>query len=377
MRIKRIYIHNFACFSNFEFKVDGKSPILVIGKNGTGKSTLLVALMVLQDIARGNADVRQIFGVPIPVASAVSNLIRIELDVEEYGQNYSYRFAVGPSDDGKAYCIHEECLDCDGVAVFARKAGSVLSYLGGNNTTSTFNLDRNLFALSVIQSALLDDPVAIVRRAFVNMFILQPVPQLMKPDANEATAILVKHCDTFASWLLYMLSSWPAAYGEMDRYLREIFPDFKSLITIGNQALGKNYYVQFEKDGSILPVLISRLSCGEKCQLIAAAIMAINAVSDGAVCVWDEPTNYLALNEVGQMMTALCSSFRKKGQLIVTAHSDEAILRFNDESTYVFSRKTHLDPVLPPATLADLRARKLLVGDLSTALRLGGVDNEG
>ena len=377
MKIHRIYIHNFNCFVNFEFKVEGKSPLLVIGKNGTGKSTLLDALMIFQGIARGLVDVKQAFGFPPPLLAASVGLARFELEFIEQEVFYSYGFAVEPASDGKSYCVREESLLVGGRPVFVRKQAEVVILKNGESSPS-FNLDQNLFALPIIQTSFLDDPIAIARRAIADMFVLQPIPQLIKSDANEASAIMVKNCETFSSWLLHLLSSWPAAYAEIDRYLKTVFPDFRALVTVGSQAqsIGRHYVVQFEKEGVPLPLLISKLSNGEKCQLIAAAIMAANAVSDGTVCVWDEPTNYLALNEVGQMMTALCSSFRKKGQLIVTAHSDEAILRFTDESTYVFSRKTHLDPVLPPVTLADLRERKLLTGDLATALRLGDVDYE-
>lgn len=50
--IERIYIHNFRCLENFELSLEGNSALL-IGKNGTGKSTISFALALLQGIARG------------------------------------------------------------------------------------------------------------------------------------------------------------------------------------------------------------------------------------------------------------------------------------------------------------------------------------
>ena len=38
--LQRLYIHNFRCLENFEFKPSDASSALLIGKNGAGKSML-------------------------------------------------------------------------------------------------------------------------------------------------------------------------------------------------------------------------------------------------------------------------------------------------------------------------------------------------
>jgi predicted ATPase len=51
--MRRFYIHNFRCLENFELPVPGHSSVLLIGKNGSGKTTVGLALEILQRIARG------------------------------------------------------------------------------------------------------------------------------------------------------------------------------------------------------------------------------------------------------------------------------------------------------------------------------------
>ncbi|WP_143530093.1 AAA family ATPase, partial [Rodentibacter trehalosifermentans] len=46
---KKIYIHNYKCFENFELEVDEIKTLLFLGKNGTGKSSLLNVLTILRD----------------------------------------------------------------------------------------------------------------------------------------------------------------------------------------------------------------------------------------------------------------------------------------------------------------------------------------
>ena len=49
--IRRLYVHNFRCLENFELPVSGQPSVLLIGKNGSGKTTVGLALEILQKIA--------------------------------------------------------------------------------------------------------------------------------------------------------------------------------------------------------------------------------------------------------------------------------------------------------------------------------------
>ena len=369
-KINRVYLNNLKCFKNFEFKIDGRSPLLVIGKNGTGKSTLLDALEMLKMIARG-CSVKQVFGMASD--SGGFEPMRIEIEFCIGVRVYVYGVAVLPDASTKEFAILQEDVACNGATFFHRDHGQIALAAATGDAMMNFQLDVKVFALAAIQAQSNDDPVVTVRRFLADLFILQPIPQLMQDVIDPTSGLLVKTTATIASWLSYVFAKWPAAYGVVDKYLKLVMPDFVSLQTVGEDFAPKRYVMQFQRDADITSIPISSLSNGEKCQLLAAALMAVNSINGGIVCFWDEPTNYLSINEVGPMMRKLKSVFAVKGQLIVTAHSDEAILSFEDDSTFVFCRKSHLEPTLPPRTLEQLRERKLLSGDLSTALRLGEV----
>ncbi len=38
--IQRLYVHNFRCLENFELSLDGARSVLLLGRNGVGKTTV-------------------------------------------------------------------------------------------------------------------------------------------------------------------------------------------------------------------------------------------------------------------------------------------------------------------------------------------------
>jgi len=87
------------------------------------------------------------------------------------------------------------------------------------------------------------------------------------------------------------------------------------------------------------------------------------------LCFWDEPDNYLAIDEVGHFVLALRSAFKSGGQLIAASHNPEAIRSFSNENTLHLSRKSHLEPTIV-RRLDDLN----LNGDLVSALIRGDLE---
>ncbi len=123
--------------------------------------------------------------------------------------------------------------------------------------------------------------------------------------------------------------------------------------------------VKFEQQNPqrSLSVEFKALSDGEKCFFLSAYIIASNTVGSPVICMWDEPDNHLSLSEVGQFITGLRKMTNRSGQFIATTHHPETVRKFSDETTFVLTRKSHLDPtVVRP--LADFTYS----GDLINAL---------
>jgi predicted ATPase len=91
--IRRFYVHNFRCLENFELPISGLSSALLIGKNGSGKTTVGFALEVLQKIARGTNRVGELVNLRDFPAWRRDGPMRFDIEVELQARNFRYVIA--------------------------------------------------------------------------------------------------------------------------------------------------------------------------------------------------------------------------------------------------------------------------------------------
>ena len=99
--IRRLYVHNFRCLENFELPIARRPSALLIGKNGAGKTTVGLALEVLQKIARGTNRVGDLVKRKDFARGREDVPIRFEIEVELGGQGYEYTIAFEYPSDGE------------------------------------------------------------------------------------------------------------------------------------------------------------------------------------------------------------------------------------------------------------------------------------
>jgi ABC-type cobalamin/Fe3+-siderophores transport system ATPase subunit len=342
--IRRLYVHNFRCLENFELYVSRQSSVLLIGKNGSGKTTVGLVLEILQKIARGTnrtADLIQPKDLSLGRTEAP---VRFEIEVELGGTIYQYVIALDFPKGFKELRILEERLTVGGNPVYSREKAEVHLSRSGRDKEAEFRIDWHMVALPIIQEQSTSDPIFVFKQWLARMLVLRPAPSLISGDSGEETLQPNVQVTDFGAWFSGLLAYAPSAYTKIDGYLRQVMPDLKD---IKNPAVGKDsrsLVVQFSNDQGIVSIPFEDLSDGEKCFMICALVLAANDTYGPVLCFWDEPDNFLALSEVGHFVLALRKAFQSGGQFIATSHNSEAIRSFSDENTLVLSRESHLEP---------------------------------
>lgn len=347
---------------------------LLIGKNGSGKSTIRSALEVLQKISQGINRMRELEKLklisPKDFARGRSDVpIRFEIEVFLNDKLYKYILALELPEKFRELRVSQEQLLVAGEPIYSRKEAQVTLHTSSQNREAQFLLDWHLVALPVIQEQSETDPLRIFRNWLARTIILAPIPSLMTGDSNGETLEPKRDASNFGDWFSGLLSRYPAAYTQVDKYLREVMPDIQDFL---NELIGKdskNMIVRFEANNGNLSIDFESLSDGEKCFFLCAVVLAANKFYGPVFCFWDEPDNYLSLSEIGHFVMSLRRSFKNRGQILVTSHNEEAIRKFSNENTFVLDRKSHLEPTLV-RLLNDITVR----GDLVDTLIRGDIE---
>jgi predicted ATPase len=342
--ITRLYAHNFRCFENFTLDLADSPSVLLIGRNGSGKSTVRHLLGLFQRIGRGPNRARELVTKADYNARGGYAALRAEIEFRLHGTPCKYAVSFGWTKDLQAAYVQDERLEIGGAVLFERTSHDV-QLVGGVR----FGLDPQVLALPVIQQNPGGVGVNEVRAYFSSLFLLSPVPCLMTGHSLEPTDELLADGSNLASCLQSMLTRKPAAYPPFREYVQGVFPDFESIETRRVGEKGTELLVNFGRPESrpALTLEFKQLSDGEKCVFLAAFVVTMSQVGSPVFCFWDEPDNHLSLDEAWSFVIALRKMTGEVNQLVATSHHPEAIRAFSDETTVVLTRKSHLDPVVP------------------------------
>lgn len=365
----RLYIHNFRCMENFEFKPGVASSALLIGKNGSGKSTLAQTLKIFQAIGRGVNRVGQLVGSRDFTLGRTTVPIRLEMDVQLSDRVYRYSLAFDLPEKFRELRVIEEKLLLNDEVLYSRELAQVtVRRQGAGQPEAKFNIDWHLVALPVIQDPSASSALGTFREWLANMILLAPIPRLMGGDASFETLEPREDCQNFSDWLSGLLAEYPAAYSIISQHLQQIMPDLADFRFERSGKEAKSLFVRFKVDTTGHEFDFDFLSDGEKCFFLCAVVLAANQCYGPLFAFWDEPDNYLSLSEVSHFVMALRQGFYNGGQIVMTSHNEEAVRRFSNENTWVLGRKSHLEPSvirllgdLPPT--ADL-VQSLIYGEL-------------
>ena len=343
--IRRLYVHNFRCLENFELSISGLSSVLLIGENGIGKSTIAFALEILQKIGRGKNQVRGLVN-PKDFSRGRSDVpMRFEIEIELESTIYRYTIAFELPDGFKELRVLEEKLTAGSKTVYSRELAQVHLPISSQDKEAKFRIDWHLVALPIVQAPS-SDPLSIFKKWLADMLILRPIPSLILGDSDEETLQPNLPVTNFGAWFSGLIAHAPAAYAKIDEYLKQVIPDLKD---IKNPLIGRDsrsLVVQFSNGDGNLSLPFEDLSDGEKCFMICALVLAASDVNEPVLCFWDEPDNYLALDEVGHFVLALRKAFLSRGQFIATSHNSEAIRSFSDDNTLYLQRRNHFEPTI-------------------------------
>ena len=340
--LTRIYIDNFRCFVNFEYTPESKQ--LLLGANGTGKSSLLDAITFLKQFAKGDKN-------PFISSSRTRWLDRplqvFEIDTVLDKQKYEYRVAIRfarstTSGDiaSSKLTISQEQLKVSGKTVFELSKGRIHFFQNSGGQATTVPLEMTKSALHLSQ---LSNPH--VRRFVewldsVHCFRIDVYPEAMEESTDREAREPDAELQNLADWYRYLVQADPEANVRFLNSMQEVLPGFQTLRFSSDEDGNRRLRADFAGPRKQkLNFAISELSDGQR-YLLALYMVLHFLIARGSTVFIDEPDNFVALREIQPwLLTAEEAAEEYGGQLILISHHPEILNRWASRQGLYFFRE--------------------------------------
>lgn len=331
--LKRLYIDNFRCFVNFEYRPERTQ--LLLGANGSGKSTLLDAIRLVKSLLKGYEN-------PFLDTTRTRWLDRssqiIELDSLLDGQTYSYRLETRFAKDSPVSRIFAESLKVLGEPVFEQIDGKILVLTGQNASSmlplKTTSSSLQLASLSSVKVARFLDWIEKVHCLYIDAY-----PNAMSDTSEGDDPLPDDELENLADWYRHLAQAdFPAVVATM-RSLGETLDGFHTLELEKSGVSSRVLKASFKLSGKIVTYLLSELSPGQR-QLIALYLILHALIARGETVILDEPTAHISLREIQPwLLEALHSVAESEGQLILVSHETEILNYLAKDHGLLFTRE--------------------------------------
>jgi predicted ATPase len=358
--LTRLYIDNFKCFVGFEYKPGRRQ--LILGGNGSGKSSLMDAFLLLQRFLVFGRKTEDVFLATDRTKWMDELKQTFEVEATLAGSGYLYTLVLDSHDDPVKPKVTAEKLCCDGRPIFEFERGRVSLYNDRFEQTAEYPFDASRSALATIARS--DDNEKVTRFGLWmgNTLCFTINPFLMTPRAEEESPGPKPDLSNFAAWYRHLIPQHPRETQALMKSLQSSLDGFEYLRL---ENVGQNMRLlvaEFAKGGASINFGFNQLSEGQR-NLIGLYTILHFVIAKGGTVVLDEPDNFISLGEIQPWLMAVDDAIEDHGgQVLIISHHPELInqwapnygVRFvRDGMGPVRVEKFHGDPdsLLAPAEL--------------------------
>jgi predicted ATPase len=332
--LKRIYIDNFRCCSNFELALDDMN--LFLGTNGSGKSTVFEVLQKIQALVSGDEKATALFRSDMLTRRQTANTQRFELEIEGNGGLYKYELSIEHEETRQRVRVSHEYLGFDNKPLLRFEKGDAHLYRDDHSEGPTYPFDWDHSAVATLPPRKDNTRLTWFRERMKRIIIIQVIPPMMRSESSKEEPRLSAKTENFVSWYRHVSQDQGKAF-EITKALRDILEDF-------------NYFKfsEFGEQHRILNVFFNEtsyrfneLSDGQRALIVLYAVLLFARSGDYTLCI-DEPENFLALPEIQPWLTLLQDSCADEAlQALLISHHPELINYLASSAGYWFERSSN------------------------------------
>lgn len=324
--LTRVYLDNFRCFVNFEYRPKRKQ--LIIGANGSGKSSLLDALFFMRQFsaAGANADDFNILGQRTRWMNQRQQTCELEVTIDE--TRYVHRLVLEPIGDPARARVVVESVHLDGKPIFEFELGEVRLYNDRFEHKVTYPFDWHRSALATITPRNENQKLTKYRQWLGEFVCFRINPFLITGRAESEDLYPKADLSNIAAWYRHLVQAYPKENAALHESLRAAIDGFSFLELTPAQENIRLLLCEFAAgDGreSAVKFAFGELSDGQRCLICLYTIMHF-VLARGSTIMFDEPDNFISLREMQPWLNHLSEMIDdRKGQVFIISHHPEFI----------------------------------------------------
>ena len=329
----RLYIHNYKCLVNFELRLGETS--LLVGANGSGKTSVLDVVFGLRKLLAGEAKVND------RITFHPSTLTRwqpgreqlFEIDVGAHGEQYRYRLKVEHTLDKRQSRIVEESLVSNGDTLFRCDLGEVRLYRDDGSEGPTYSADWNESALARVAPQPVNTRLTTFIEVVQSTVVCSIRPAMLGTESEREAEYLGRHAENFVDWYRHAVQENPGSVRSHVEALRSVVEGFDNVHLQQAGLDQRALMLDFHADGAALDggprrfkLRFGELSDGQRALVVLYALLHLRDPEAGSVLFLDEPDNFVALPEIQPWLMALVEMCEETpAQAIICSHHPELI----------------------------------------------------
>jgi predicted ATPase len=347
--LTRIYIDNFRCFVNFEYRPASKQ--LLIGANGSGKSSLLDAIRLLKQFLQGGENP---FTQSMRTRWQDKPLQVFEIEAVLDRRKYEYRVEIRFASKTGQMSVSLETLKVSGTNAFEFVNGKISFFPNDSTQATTLPMETTGSALHFSKLSNSHVRRFVEWMESIHCFRIDAYPGQMDESADREERHPDDELGNLAGWYRYSQAHHPNKNVEFLSAMKKALDGFQALRFSndedGVQRLRADFTVHQRER---VNYSLSELSDGQRCLLGLYMILHF-LIAKGHTVFIDEPDNFVSLREIQPWLLAIESMVEdQKGQLILASHHPELLnywaarhgLRFfREENGHVRTEQFKTDP---------------------------------
>lgn len=352
--IARLYVSNYRCFVNFELRPGRRG--LLVGYNGTGKSSIFDVLAAIQDLVVWNKEATEAFSTATVTRFGGSAEQQIELDVASEWGTFRYALRVAHDLERDEATIASEEVTLEGRPLYRFADKEVQLYRDDHTPArDTFSFSPRRSFLASLEPTPMNARVTWLKSFLQGVWILRLDPMRMTALTRTDTDLfLARDASNFASFCRSLLQEEPDSLQRAQAPLGEVIAGFQHLRT---QTAGraKVLVAKFSyPGGKTYDLDFDQLSDGQKVLIVLYVLLHSIARHATVLCL-DEPDNFVSIREIQPFLVELANVSDETGaQVMLISHSSEIIDYIGAPEAILFERPDrarlgHSSRCSPPA----------------------------